>query len=705
MPNSAPPDGARGPGARKGTLLADEREIQQSHAAAADATAPWTGDRMLWVTSTINAQKTGHLAEKMTAVEMTSAELIHDPADMQKLKDLGFSVFQTDLDQLGTNEVQQGQWDWQVPDTHLAAVRPVGGEWALAVHFHVPPPWFAETHEFVSLRCLEHGEPFPGWSIWHPGAVRFQERGYRALQAKYGGQLYALWTGVNGDYGENEFPAGYRVYHEAEREEWHARFGDAHDHEGWWCGDECARADFRRRMKDTYGSLESLNRAWDTNFASPDEICYPPSAEQKRYWVDFVQWYLDSMTRFSTAVGKVAKAHLPASRLFWLLGSAGEDPRVGQDQSGLVKAAAAIGYEIRSSHGGHRPFAENYATMFKRIGSACKFYGVPFWSEPPYTISPGGTVGRFFEAVSCGAVAFYDWAWNPLAPAVAEKYERYGRYLTQAKPVVDVALLYPTAQHYLDLPSGPPAAGYPQRLAEGAARLRQVFDFDILDEPMIADGALDGYRVLIFLDGNTIERATLEAVADWVGRGGVAAAYDLGTVRTVEGDAGPWRSLFGIAGDFEPADEPVAVAPEHRQFLRRFCGQQPEPRTDRVCGGVADGATILATGSSGRAAAWAKAGRDGWAVMLACTFAGRDAYYELLRDVVYNLSAFDAGKSDALAVKDRWDGLYCTLFEGDKALLYNPTSEDKSVDVFGTTLHLQPESLGHVHVSAGAGVG
>ena len=656
---------------------------------------------MLLVTSTIDANKTGHLAEKMTAVEMTSADLLLSAGEFARLRKLGFSVFQTDTDQLGTNEIADGVWDWSTPDTHLDACRSAGGQWSLAVHFHVPPPWFQQSGQVVHVRCLAHDAEFPGWSIWHGDALTFQDRGYRALRDKYGDEITALWSGAHGDYGENEYPTGYRLVHEAEAKEWRRRFGDAHDHRGWWCGDEFARADFRKAMLDKYGTLAALNDAWATNFAASEQVDYPSSVRQKRRWLDFMYWYQDSMTRYSSAVGSIAKKHMPSTRILWLLGGPDEDPRIGQDQSGLVKAARQAGVEVRSSHGGHLPFADNCATMFKRIASACKFYSVPFWSEPPYTISAAGAVGRFFEAVSCGAVVFYDWAWNPLAEPVAEKYRQYGRYLTCEKPVVDVALFYPTSHHLLNADREHPEEAYPQRFKAAAAELREVFDFDILDERMIVDGALAGHRVLVFLEGNTIERATLDAVTHWVSAGGTAVTCDLGHVETAEGDAHQWRELFGIRAELTAAAEPVSVAEEHRRFLCRL-SRQDAPIADRVCRHLAPDVRILAGGREG-SAVWANPLGRGWAIMFTGSLTGRRVYYNLLRDVVYNLSAFDQGKTDALAIDDEWDGVFATLFEGGKVLLYNSSPEDKRVDVLAASVPLAPESLRHVFVQDAQG--
>ena len=81
---------------------------------------------------------------------------------------------------------------------------------------------------------------------------------------------------------------------------------------------------------------------------------------------------------------------------------------------------------------------------------------------------------------------------------------------------------------------------------------------------------------------------------------------------------------------------------------------------------------------------WANPMHKGWGVMFAGGWRHRLVYYELLRDLAYRLSLFDPTKDDALSVNDQWNGVYSTVFEGGKLLLYNPTDKEVSIDVLGT---------------------
>jgi hypothetical protein len=122
--------------------------------------------------------------------------------------------------------------------------------------------------------------------------------------------------------------------------------------------------------------------------------------------------------------------------------------------------------------------------------------------------------------------------------------------------------------------------------------------------------------------------------------------------------------------------------------------------TDQVCSRVSPRVRVLASYKEA-AAVWACPAGEGWGIMFAGSWEKRQRYYDLLRDVVYRLSAFDAAKKDASAIACHWDGVYATLFEGGKVLFYNPTNERKCVDLFGTTVDLAPVSLGHAFLECG----
>jgi hypothetical protein len=507
------------------------------------------------------------------------------------------------------------------------------------------PEWYRKNVPFTRLRCLEHDQTVEAFSLWDPKAAEFLEDGYRATAAHYrgGNDVAALYLGVHGDYGECMFPAACRMGDAGQRADWQKRFGDLHDHYGYWCGDKLARAHFRKSMVAKYGSLEKLNQAWGTSLDSIEQIAYPGEMTKQRRWrLDFIRWYLDSMVEYARAVAKSANRHFPGTVKMIPLGAGDEDPRVGQDLGALVKMAGQEHIQVRSTHGGFRPFAQNASSQLARIATACKHYQVPFWSEPPSRITPEGEVGRIFESISCGAAGFWDWSVNPIA--AAEQFKTYRPLMLIDPPMVEVAVLFPQTDHYLH-----PEEAFPQRFLDRAAELRDLVHFDIVDEALIRDGALENYRYLVHLDGRVFERSTLEKIDAWVRQGGVFCALLDGKVESVEGETTLTASLFAGGG----APGPAAVAP-------RGAGA--------VCG-VAGGAT------------------------------NKEACLRLLQRVFYQEPPGRDHKPVESVDRDR-DGVYGVVLRSGRALLYNPSGQEKLKAVDGRQFRLPPASIVEVRKPA-----
>jgi len=406
------------------------------------------------------------------------------------------------------------------------------------------------------------------YSPWDPNFPYFVGRGYQILARHFLGTGVApavpppaktppaLYVGIHGDYGECGLFIGARTGVPGQREDWQSRFGNLHNHVGWWCGDAQSRASFRNAMMAKYGGISALNAAWRTNFANAEAITYPcsPNAGSRRYWLDWVNWYRQSVSTMVDAISRIARRHFPTSLLMLPCGFGDEDPRTGADNSMLAKIAARYRMDLRSTHGGHRPFAENQASMLGRLASACRFYGVPFWTEPPGTITPDVQVARMFEAITLGARGHFDWA--PNVQTGREAYYRYGKHLRISQRVADVAMFFPTTSHLLR-----PGDGYPRLLLQGCSAIRDVLDYDIVDERMILDGALDRYRVLVLWEGSVVEAAVLDRIKSWIERGGVLTAYDFGKIETVEGGTDWFRDVLGYAGRLTPASVNLRFAP------------------------------------------------------------------------------------------------------------------------------------------------
>ncbi|GIV14647.1 MAG: hypothetical protein KatS3mg022_0082 [Armatimonadota bacterium] len=470
-----------------------------------------------------------------------------DPDWFPTLRLLGFSVWQYDTDHLASNETEPGQWDWTAAEEVYQQAKQEGFLFAIFPHYAFPPRWYIEKEKPALTRCVEHGEEIPALSPWEPRFASWLDRQWAALTKQFGGtnpRVDALVLGVHGDYGEAGLFSGARMVSREQREDWERRFGKAHNHKGFWCGDEQARTSFRRAMIRKYGDLNALNKAWGTQFTREEEIRYPLSAsEGRRWWLDFVHWYQNGVTYFASTVCRLSQRYFPSTLRILPIGSPCEDVRYGADISALVKVAARHGVAVRSTHAGYLPLAENESFLLARIASACRFYGTPLWLEAPGTLDAQRQTEALFEAAAQGASGFFDWAVNPVTNRTV--YEQNLRYLTVGKPVVDVAMFFPsTAVRLADIGEAP-------AMRDGCARARDLFAFDIVDERMIRDGALQRYRLLVFWEGTVVEQDVLDKIVEWVQAGGVVVAYDFGKVTNVEGDGTTWRTLFGYAGKLQ----------------------------------------------------------------------------------------------------------------------------------------------------------
>jgi hypothetical protein len=568
------------------------------------------------------------------------------PQDIPLVASAGFTLLQTDSPALSTTETAPGIWDFHQQDEDIRLVKSYGLDWCYFPRFAFPPPWYAKEVPFHRVMCLEHQQSVEAFSPWEPKFSVFVGRGYQKLAEKYAPKpgraqnIDALYLGVHGDYGEAGLLVGARLSIPGQREEWERRFGNLHNHIGWWCGDPLARASFRNSMMRKYGDLDVLNAAWKTRLSSSDAITYPtgPTDGSRRRWLDFVHWYLESVGHLAESICRNARRAFPATLMMLPLGFADENPRSGADNSLLVKIAAQERVDVRSTHGGFKPFAQNQATMLGRIASACRFYGVPLWTEPPGRITPEQQVERIFTAASLGCRGYFDRAEN--ISASRDVYYRYGRYLKVSQPVVDVAMFYPTTSQRLQ-----PHLGYLPTFEKGCTDIRDVLNYDIVDERMVNDGALDRYRLLVMWEGPVMEANTLAKIREWVQAGGVLVAYDFGKIETVEGDRSWFADLFGYAGRLTPATVARRPLPGNRYEIsidfRRL-------RSD-----------------------WARPYGKGWTVYFPATRRQLEGYYEVIRYLTYHLSDLDPSKNDAIAVDDAWDGIYATLFP-DKILYYNP---------------------------------
>ena len=606
------------------------------------------------------------------------------------LKSLGIQLLQIDSEFLMDGKSPGQLIDWKLLDDRIRECIRNGFEVAYFPRWHWPPQWMVRSRKFVPLRCAEHNKPNGCFSHWSPHLLPWYEHCSRELSRRSrttDSTLSAIYMGVHGDFGEAIYPQKMSELSPSGLRD--------HQHDGFWCADRFARRSFVEFLKSRYPSLAALNSAWGTRYHRWTEARCPASSvcDSHRRWLDFVQWYHDSMTRYAASVARLTRSIFPHATLMLPLGGGVEPLTNGQDNSALPKAMKPFGVHVRSTAGGmthllHPPaesFCRNYPVL-KRIATACKLYGSPFWLESPYPpkMKKEYVLGRIFEAISCGAKGYFDWSHNWLG--ARDVYEQYKDIFVVRKPVVDVAVLFPLTHHRLATSSV-----YPSRYWEACSRLRRISDYDVLDENLIRDGALDHYEILVMLEGNVIERAALRTIVRWLRKGGILLHYNLGAITTVEGDASFHRLLTGLterSRRHPPAQQRLTY---DDQGLLRHVRQYRQPFTPDSCSHLKRDAHALVATDLG-AVVWERRIGRGHSINFAGGWDQRTFYYELVRDVIHHFRRPRTTRVVTCPVGDDWEDLFVTRFT-DGIGIFNLTARKRKCLLCASTVTVDPFSI------------
>ena len=461
-------------------------------------------------------------------------------------------------------EKSHGVWDFSEYDALVDKIREQGLKWTpflIAGPYYATPQWFQDSEQNVYARCLEHDRDTRIQSIWNPCLGQHVERFLKAFAAHYDdlSVISSVLLGISGNWGESVYPDSGCFY------------GEFHTHPGYWCGDSHALQAFRLSMIERYGSLDLLNNAWGSTFADTNEVCMPPirtgrgeelkraiiakipksffltarkaywkllSFQQQRKsfgnnkkdigsirrWLDFMDWYTDSMTQYAGYWLSTARRYLPDTRLYLVNGGRGA-PMSGADFSAQVKVAAGHGAGIRITN-----MTDHYDDSFivtRLTVSAAKYYGTYFSTEEAGVNSAKGVVMRIFDAASTNADEIYFKGLIGAGKCVctqtdypvgvptegALNFIKYRNLLEGKEPIRKVAIFYPTTAIRLD-------QSVLKALYLDAITLRQHIDFDFIDEQMIADGALSGVGIMVLAQSGIIQENTLEHMHKWVLSGG-----------------------------------------------------------------------------------------------------------------------------------------------------------------------------------------
>ncbi|MEN6535611.1 MAG: beta-galactosidase [Bryobacteraceae bacterium] len=435
-------------------------------------------------------------------------------------------------------ERSPGVFDWSFYDAVVDELDKHGMQWfplLIVGSAYTLPEWFHDSADNKGYVCLEHGQRNDIQTIFCGHQDRYVRRFLQEFGKHYGNRktLLGIRLGPSGNYGEAQYPA---------RGDWGYKGQPLHTHIGYWAGDACAAPVFRNWLRRKYPSISELNRAWGDSFQSFEDIkpFLPETAATLRKRADFADWYMGAMTRWCEQWAEWAREAMPNTVIHQSSGGWGPI-EIGTDYTGHAKTMARLKGGVRLTNESDN-FAQNF-TITRMASSAARFYGAALGYEPGGFGSARGVMARLFNCVTNnGEHLFY------YPPNLYDNDQAIDRWLSRAylldrraKPATDIAAFYPDTG--IELDDEVLRHMWGNCFLTRAEAMRSTADYDYVSEPMVQDGALDRYKVLIFLWGHVTEKSVLDRVAKWVEEGGVLfyMGRPRGPLQTVEGDLSVWQ--------------------------------------------------------------------------------------------------------------------------------------------------------------------
>ena len=435
----------------------------------------------------------------------------------------------------GFAEPEEGKWDWSIYKRDARKIRESGYQYITYVWIQNLPRWVRNNPAYPRASNVDTGLETDSLSIFADKTREAYDQFYAEFAKELGTEVDILRVGTPNDYGETAYPAGAADQY----------FPLKNNGPGLWVNEPDARAHFKRKMEAKYRSLANLNRAWNTQFTSFDGLDYPKDATHKRYWLDFINWYHDAFTEELGKLLDIARKHFPSTPLNINLGWPFEKVCLGQDLTGIVKMCAAKNVCVRTPTGAMVPFLYT-----KRVATAARHYPPPkFSSEPAGSDDPRKDIAMaLFKDLTTGVNWHFDYLPNlRRGKDFIEEYRHLWR--GGAYPKVDGALFFPTSAHRLEdwnnwrVKNFLFTGGFPEGLMPLAEKLRDIWDYDVVDERLVSDNALTAYKMLFWPIGTITEAATLRKIHGWIEQGGILLVKDLAKITTVEGGAGAFAAL------------------------------------------------------------------------------------------------------------------------------------------------------------------
>ncbi|MDB6125521.1 MAG: Beta-amylase [Pedosphaera sp.] len=443
-----------------------------------------------------------------------------------RLKNLGL-VANEDYVSWGAVERVPGQWDWKQHDAMEQTLHKAGLKYVVYDWVHFPPVWIREQPEKRTLmRCMEHNKEANYLSVFDPRTIEWYDHFYKNLHEHFGNRIDDVYACILGPYGEGNYPLYVP--------DW---VNMGHCHEGYWCGDEYAVKAFQMAMKRKYSRVGKLNKAWGSEYKSFEEV-HPPkelakekfipsltlfsTPQDKRRWLDFITWYHQAIIDFTEQSLKTVLKYFPAEKVRTKPGgsSGGVNPiTYGTYCPGYAKMAKGYGVVLQPADCQGAVFADKW------MGTAYQFYGVKECTEPCGGLDDKNFARRMFSDASSGAAQLFTYEFE----SHAKDIQRYVHLFTGKSGETEVAVYCPTTLNRLG-----------DNLATtigAAAPLRDLCEFDVLDELLINDGALTTkrYKALIVFQAEVVDQPILDKLRKFQHAGGKVISVGNLQVKNVEG--------------------------------------------------------------------------------------------------------------------------------------------------------------------------
>ena len=478
-------------------------------------------------------------------------------------------------------ERSPGVFDWSFYDKIVDVVEQHGLRWfplLVVGSAYTLPDWFYNSKDLAAYECLEHHLRNEIPTIFSDKQEKYVRRFLAEFGKHYASRkvLLGVRLGPSANYGEAQYPAtGLWGYHDQ----------PLHTHIGYWAGDPYANIAFRKALQQKYGAIGNLNQAWGGNFSSFDAVhtFLPITALTDRQRADFSGWYLDAMSEWCEKWAIWAREAMPQTSIYQSSGGWGA-VEIGTDYTYQARSMAKLHGGIRLTNEGD-DFLHNF-TSTRMASSAARYYGAKLGYEPASFGSLRGVMARIFNSLTNGADHLFYYHTNLYGNDQGiDAWIRYAPLLDRrSKPLIDAAAFYPDTANKLGddmLRYNDSGAYFPR-----AQALRRAMDYDWVSEQMVTDGALDRYKVLIFLWGRVTEKPVLEAIDRWLRAGGIIIyparqQARQGFIATVEGDRSiPQRWQDGDTGKgrlilYEGTPEPFT---EYVRFVKAQLREMKEIR-------------------------------------------------------------------------------------------------------------------------------